>query len=207
MEANEKIVLIRNGDAETIADYINSFIEVGNVEGGKKVPIALYKDAIGEYVLLFPHNIPYQYFTVLLNAFDAPWFNNSEGLQVAGWAKHNEELLMLFATKNETGLLIGITANGKQYAVTPDESAELEGETPLPVDFYNYTFDKDAAEHITTFELLIDDTVPPAEEDEVDFEEVVAADNVPVKKINAATIVIAIVVISALLIWLLSMVS
>lgn len=207
MEANEKIVLIRNGDAESIADHINSFIEVGNVEGGKKVPIDLYKDAIGEHILLFPHNIPYQHFTVLLNAFDAPWFNNSEGLQVVGWAQHNEEMLMLFAANNESGLLIGITADGKQYAVTPDESAELEGETPLPVEYYTYTFDKDKAEHVAAFELLIDETVPVAEEDEVEDEEAVVPDNTPVKKINTATIVVVIVVASALLIWLLSMVN
>lgn len=205
MEANEKIVLIRNGDAESIADHINSFIEVGNVEGGKKVPIELYQDTIGEHILLFPHNIPYQHFTVLLNAFDAPWFNNSEALQVAGWAKHNEELLMLFAAKNEQGLLIGITADGKQYAVTPDESAELESETPLPVEFYNYTFDKDKAAHVASFELLIDDTIPVAEEDEVEDEEVVKPNNTPVKKINTTTVVVVIVVASALLIWLLSM--
>ncbi len=207
MEANEKIVLIRNGDAESIADHINSFIEVGNVEGGKKVPIELYKDSIGEHILLFPHNIPYQHFTVLLNAFDAPWFNNSEGLQVAGWAQHNEEMLMLFATKNESGLLIGISADGKQYAVTPDESAELESETPLPVEYYNYTFDKDKAERVALFELLIDETLPVAEEDEVEDEAQEETAIGPIKKINTATIVVVIVVASALLIWLLSMAS
>src|SRR6187402_3161598 len=152
MEANEKVVLVRNGDLETIADHINSFIEVGSVEGGKKVNIELYKDSIGEFILLFPHNIPYQHFTVLLNAFDAPWLKNPDGLQVAGWAKHEEETLMLFAPNKETGILVGITADGKQYAVTADEKAELESETPLPVDYINYTFDKATLERVAEFE-------------------------------------------------------
>lgn len=205
MEHNEKLVLIRNGDIETIAEHINSFVEASNDENGKKCTIELYKDSIGEHILLFPHNIPYHHFTILLNAFDAPWINNT-GMQVAGWAKHNEETILLFSPSTDTGLLIGVNNVGKQYAVTGDESSELEDEK-IPVDYFSYTFDKSKLERVSVFEFLVDETLPVAEEDAIEDEEAIIQPEAPVKKINTTTIIIAIVIISALLIWLLSMAS
>lgn len=206
METHNKHILVRNADTETIADHINNFIEVSTVEGGKKCAIELYKDSIGEHILLFPNNIPYFSFHSLLSAIDAPWVTNTDGMQAAGWATHNGEGLLLYTPKAETGLILAVSNAGKLYTVDGEENTEVKAEK-LPLEYFAYTYDKAKLEKVAEFELLLDDTPAIDPEDSVEeFEEIGPEEpKGPVKVISPLFVVGAIVIISALLIWLISL--
>lgn len=207
METHNKHILVRNSDTETIADHINSFIEVSTIEGGKKCIIELYKDSIDEHVLLFPNNIPYFSFHSLLSAIDAPWINNAEGIQAAGWATHNGEELLLYTPKAETGLILAISDAGKLYTVDGEENTAVEAEK-LPLEYFTYAYDKAKLEKVAEFELLLDDNQPIIDPEDIveEFEEVSPEEpKGPVKVISPLFVVGAIVIISALLIWLISL--
>lgn len=211
LQANDKVIQVRNAAFEQLADSISNYAELTNVGDGKAYTADLYTDnASGELFVLFPQGIPYYHFTTLLSSLNMPWVNNP-GAKAAGWAVPPEYSVpfMHITTKDEADFLVALDAQANLVLVDNGTASPLPESDNKPVDYHEPVFDKANLEKLASYNLLLEEEVELPEQDEtttpyngdVDVEEVKP---VEVKKMSMVTIVIVIVTVSAAIIALLS---
>jgi hypothetical protein len=205
--AQDKLILVRNAQAADVDERVASYADITAGGNGKACKVELVENtATGEFILLFPEDIPYYHFTLLLSALNMPWINN-EGAKAAGWAeaKDGEGTYMHVIAKDESDVLVAVNDKNEGIIIVGGETSPISSTEKMPIEF----FTPDTAGNlkpIASYGLILEDF--DAEEEEEDDEELATptpapAPHVEAKKMSMVTVVIIIAVVSAGLIALL----
>jgi hypothetical protein len=207
--AQDKLILVRNAQAADVDERVASYADITAGGDGKACKVELVENtATGEFILLFPEDIPYYHFTLLLSALNMPWINN-DGAKAAGWAeaKDGEGTYMHIIAKDESDVLVAVNDKNEGIIIVGGETSPISATEKMPIEF----FKPDTAGNlkpIASYGLILEDF--DAEEEEEDDEEQATptpapAPHVEAKKMSMVTILLIIATLSAGIIALLLM--
>lgn len=192
-----KFIVVRNGTAHDVDERIAAYAEITAGGEGNACKVELMEDtATGEFLLLFPDDIPYYHFTLLLSALNMPWINNP-GAKAAGWAeaKPGEGEYMHIQAKDESDVLVAVNDKNEGMIIVGGETSSISSVETKPVEFFKPDFSADKLKPIASYGLILEDF--EAEEDEDEETEAAPVVHEEAKKMSMVTIIIIIAVLSA----------